>query len=196
MITALPDIVVHEITAKDEFLLIGCDGIWELHNNQENITFCRKGLGDKVPMTKIAEDFLDWNMAKESTQGYGCDNMSAIIVKLKRNLSIAEAPADPESFGGNGVSDRYIAAGSIADLVVEELAKRCVKGAVIAELCSFADDLIESEASKVFLKDKMKGVAVPTSITLNENTGLNAPVVGQSKATIKAGDLVKIAASV
>lgn len=47
----MPDIVERKITAKDEFLLMGCDGIWELKTNQELITICRKGLADRTPMT-------------------------------------------------------------------------------------------------------------------------------------------------
>jgi hypothetical protein len=47
--------------------------------------------------------------------------MSMILIKLKRNITCADVPAHPDSFSGNGVSDKYIAAGLIADSVVEEI---------------------------------------------------------------------------
>lgn len=59
LISPMPDVVIHELSPKDEFLLMGCDGIWELKTNQELITICRKGLVEHVPMTKIVEDLLD-----------------------------------------------------------------------------------------------------------------------------------------
>lgn len=33
LISAMPEVVTREIGAKDEFLLIGCDGVWELRTN-------------------------------------------------------------------------------------------------------------------------------------------------------------------
>lgn len=67
LISAEPDIVKREITPRDEFLLIGCDGIWELKTNQELITICRKRLAERVPLTQIVEDLLDEIIAKDTT---------------------------------------------------------------------------------------------------------------------------------
>ncbi|KAL4487610.1 hypothetical protein ABPG72_017399 [Tetrahymena utriculariae] len=200
LISPMPDVVIHEITPKDEFLLIGCDGIWELKTNQELVTICRKGLVDHIPLTKIVEDLLDQIIAKDSTQGLGCDNMSVILVKIKRNIVAPDAEPEKDSILANGVLDKYKAAGQISDLVVEEIIKKVKVNAVISELCQFGDELVEAEVKKVFTKDKYKGVAYPTSITLNELVSNYSPLKNTTDdkkwLVIKKGDLVKISVGV
>lgn len=38
---AMPDVIVREITYDCEFLLLACDGIWDVLSNQEVVDFCR-----------------------------------------------------------------------------------------------------------------------------------------------------------
>lgn len=71
--------------------------------------------------------------------------MSAIIVKLKRNVFASDVEPDKDSIVANGVLDKYKAAGQIADLVVEEIIKRIKHSANIFELCAFGDQLVETE---------------------------------------------------
>jgi serine/threonine protein phosphatase PrpC len=37
MITAQPDIVKHALEKGDEFMVIACDGIWDIMENQEAV---------------------------------------------------------------------------------------------------------------------------------------------------------------
>lgn len=68
--------------SKDEFILLGCDGIWETQSSEDIITYVKNGLKTK-PTKEVLENMLDWLIAPDTINGAGCDNMSAIIVKIK-----------------------------------------------------------------------------------------------------------------
>ena len=38
-ITAFPDIQIEELRPEDEFIVMGCDGIWERKSNEEMVAF-------------------------------------------------------------------------------------------------------------------------------------------------------------
>jgi len=87
MITALPDIETADITDKDEFIVIACDGIWNYLSSQETIDYVREKLKDpekrKNP-SKVCEELFDHCLAPNTYgDGTGCDNMTCIIVVLK-----------------------------------------------------------------------------------------------------------------
>jgi serine/threonine protein phosphatase PrpC len=90
MITAKPDVVVEELTPKDEFLLIGCDGIWERWESNKVISFVsqqlareRRGAGK---MSNVLAALFDKLLAPDlfSTDGLGLDNMTCILVDLRQ----------------------------------------------------------------------------------------------------------------
>lgn len=73
-----------------------------------------------------------------------------------------------------------------------KLIKRVTVGSKIFELCLFADNLIWEELSKVYNKKQVfKGLAFPTTISVNEICGYFTPLLEDS-TNIKEGDLVKI----
>ena len=80
-VIAYPDVSVHERTSDDRLLLIACDGIWDVIENDEAITFLNDIiLKEKVEETseKMAESLIHLALKAGST-----DNLSAIVVKLK-----------------------------------------------------------------------------------------------------------------
>ena len=44
---------------KVDFLVIGCDGIWEMKNSQQIVTYIYEHRKKKVAMKKICESLLD-----------------------------------------------------------------------------------------------------------------------------------------
>jgi protein phosphatase 2C family protein 2/3 len=51
--------------------------------NQEAVNFVRTGLGKKQDLREICETMMDHCLASETeVGGYGCDNMTVIIVAL------------------------------------------------------------------------------------------------------------------
>lgn len=47
MFSAFPDIVIDEITEDHEFILLACDGIWDVLSNEEVVDFVRGRLAER-----------------------------------------------------------------------------------------------------------------------------------------------------
>lgn len=80
-----PDVQIFELTEDDEFLLLGCDGVFELHSDQGAIDHIRAALAEGKELEQVVTDFVDSccspNLSK--TMGQGGDNVSAIVVLLR-----------------------------------------------------------------------------------------------------------------
>ena len=89
MITANPDIKVVDFTNDIDFVIIGCDGIWDCLKNQEACDFVINKLRDNpdIKISKIVEDMLDSIVAKDlyNETGVGCDNMTCIVIVFKKD---------------------------------------------------------------------------------------------------------------
>lgn len=124
IVTAYPDVTVHEITEDDEFLVIACDGIWDCQSSQAVIEFVRRGIAAKQELYRICENLMDNCLASNSeTGGVGCDNMTMVVVGLLRGKTkeewyntIAErvangdgpcAPPEYAEFRGPGVRHQF-----------------------------------------------------------------------------------------
>ena len=59
MITADPDIQVETITSECEFIIVGCDGIWDCLTNQEACDYIKQRIGKKGFLSKILEEMMD-----------------------------------------------------------------------------------------------------------------------------------------
>lgn len=96
-VTAFPEIKSMQITPGDtEFLLLACDGIWDVMSSQVAVNYIHKECyGDQFQMeakkrthkelTQGMTNMFDECCAKDvvSSQGLGCDNMTAILVEFK-----------------------------------------------------------------------------------------------------------------
>jgi serine/threonine protein phosphatase PrpC len=83
-VTSLPEITETERSPHDNFIIMGCDGVWERYvaNSQkmvEHVQQLRSQCNDKkVVMDKLFNDLV----AKDMKEMSGCDNMSAILIEL------------------------------------------------------------------------------------------------------------------
>ncbi|KAJ9661872.1 Protein phosphatase 2C 2 [Coniosporium apollinis] len=118
IVTAFPDVTVHDITDDDEFLVVACDGIWDCQSSQAVVEFVRRGIAAKQELQAICENMMDNCLASNSdTGGVGCDNMTMIIVGLLKGKTkdewykeIADRVANgdgPSEFRGPGIHHRY-----------------------------------------------------------------------------------------
>eukprot|EP00392_Amoebophrya_sp_AT5.2_P018938 g19601.t1 len=89
-ITANPELTTFDLLPSDEFIIMGCDGIWEIKTNQEIVDFVRARLPDcekeGKPLSSICEEFMDSILSEDitKTEGMGCDNMTMIIIRLDK----------------------------------------------------------------------------------------------------------------
>ena len=86
IISCVPDITVTQMTTDDEFLIIGCDGCYEVHDRQKVVNFVRHELAgfkiDGPKLVKVCCDFLDTSISKTG-RGPGCDNMTIVVVQFR-----------------------------------------------------------------------------------------------------------------
>lgn len=93
MICCHPDVRHFKRQAGDDFMIIACDGIWDVMTSQAVVDFIRARLGpvwtveDRVQdgslrLSEILEELLDNCVSPDprQTQGLGGDNMTAILV--------------------------------------------------------------------------------------------------------------------
>lgn len=84
IISAFPDVMERKLTKNDKYLLLGCDGIWETLSTKDifNIADQRIKNNPDVKLSVVVEELLDRLIAKETIEGVGCDNMSAILIQF------------------------------------------------------------------------------------------------------------------
>jgi len=86
MITCKPDVRTFDRSGEDEFILAGCDGIWERYvdNNQGIIDIVREQYKKENNRVKIVEDLMERLIATDTQEGIGCDNMTAILISFDK----------------------------------------------------------------------------------------------------------------
>jgi serine/threonine protein phosphatase PrpC len=94
-VTGNPDIYEYELTGDEDFIVMGCDGIWETKSNEEMVEFLYKKFEEGKDLKTINEELLNdiispdytatgKNIYSNFTAGVGCDNMSVILIKFNK----------------------------------------------------------------------------------------------------------------
>ncbi len=84
MVTALPDVQTERLAPGDEFLIIACDGIWDVMTSQQAVDFVRSRLQAGAAPAAVCEALCDACCARDTRgSGLGCDNMSVVLVEFK-----------------------------------------------------------------------------------------------------------------
>ncbi|SCU82218.1 LADA_0C03818g1_1 [Lachancea dasiensis] len=85
-VTVEPDVLPHRICYdRDEFLVLACDGIWDLYSNKNLVQFIKYHLMLGLKLDEIVTKLLDHGInSADSNTGVGFDNMTIIIVSLNR----------------------------------------------------------------------------------------------------------------
>ncbi|RNE96653.1 protein phosphatase 2C-like [Trypanosoma conorhini] len=83
MVTALPEVNKDRLTSEDAFIVIACDGVWDVLSNEECCDIVKKGLKETDgDIGLVCEMVLDKCLAPR-VQGVGCDNMTIIVAQFK-----------------------------------------------------------------------------------------------------------------
>ncbi|EPY26311.1 protein phosphatase [Strigomonas culicis] len=89
-VTALPDVTITELTSDDEFIILGCDGIWDVLSNEKCCDFVREhllsveSLGEGMDIAQVCECLLDECLSTTNTVREGTDNMTVVLVQFKK----------------------------------------------------------------------------------------------------------------
>ncbi|KAL2464228.1 putative protein phosphatase 2C 13 [Forsythia ovata] len=85
-LTAEPDVSQTLLTEDDEFLIIGCDGIWDVMSNQDAVSLVRRELRHTNDPQQCAQELVNYALMQETS-----DNLTAIVVcfsSLERQDSV------------------------------------------------------------------------------------------------------------
>lgn len=89
IVTAFPEVKTHSVTADDEFIVLACDGIWDVLSSQQVIDAVRRQIASGASLQECTEYLLEACLAPQFG-GVGCDNMTVVIIALLRGRSIDE----------------------------------------------------------------------------------------------------------
>lgn len=77
---------------KDDFIIIGCDGLWDHISNQEVVDFINNRMSDMVigsqDTQKVADELVNYALKANRERAKDCksDNISLIIIPLTRAI--------------------------------------------------------------------------------------------------------------
>jgi len=74
-ITSEPEVEIFELTPEVEFIICACDGVWDVFNNEDAISFVKRQMEEGTPLETMAHVLVQEAFYRNSK-----DNLSAIIV--------------------------------------------------------------------------------------------------------------------
>lgn len=117
MICSTPDVVTFKREAADEFIIVACDGIWDVLSCQDAVDFVHERLHARLkaglPLSTIMEEMLDHCCSPDLalTNGIGGDNMTAMLVVFQQSIGDALQEGAhlqrrrPSSVDGGSIAD-------------------------------------------------------------------------------------------
>nr|CAI5856462.1 unnamed protein product [Callosobruchus analis] len=83
IVTAYPDVEERTIDENWEFIVLACDGIWDVMGSVEVVHYVRKSIAAGCEPEDICENLMMRCLAPDCQMpGLGCDNMTVVIVTL------------------------------------------------------------------------------------------------------------------
>jgi len=102
VVTAEPEIISGTFCEDDEFIVMGCDGLYDVLTNEQIIEYVRERRGDGLPAKEISQRLAEYTVNECNSR----DNVTVILVQLNSgtvalgNTGSGEAtvlsPRDPE----------------------------------------------------------------------------------------------------
>ncbi|XP_071344971.1 protein phosphatase 1G isoform X2 [Trachinotus anak] len=97
MISAMPDVKVLTLNEDHDFMVIACDGIWNVLSSQEVVDFISERIkpdqsGNARPLSSVVEELVDHCLAPDTSgDGTGCDNMTCIVITFRPHPSPSQS---------------------------------------------------------------------------------------------------------
>ncbi|CAF1026453.1 unnamed protein product [Didymodactylos carnosus] len=90
VVTAFPDVMVKNMNEDWEFILLACDGIWDVLSNEEVLKFVRARIAQQMQPEHICEELMTRCLAPNCQMGgLGCDNMTVVLICLLHGQSFS-----------------------------------------------------------------------------------------------------------
>jgi serine/threonine protein phosphatase PrpC len=100
-VTCIPDVRGEKLDPnRDSFVVLACDGIWDVMTNEQVVSFVKAKLAAKVEPPQICELLMS-NCLSPDPFGLGCDNMSVILIVFKPGLIVAGSATAGGAASGN-----------------------------------------------------------------------------------------------
>lgn len=181
LVSAEPDLSVMDRSEEDEFLILACDGVWDVMTNEEVVSYIHSRLLINDDLQKVCEELLETCLAKGSR-----DNMSVILITF---------PAAPK------LSMEAIEQEKKLDAVLKEKVQGIVKEDESATLNSILEELQTMQIenlppgggihAKLIMIEEMLDELLPNR-SKEENRGQSMPVVPLSMIRQLASDGVPV----
>ena len=85
---------MHELTPDWEFVVVACDGIWDVMSNEEVVAYVRERIATGMEPEEICESLMMTCLAPDCVMaGLGCDNMTVVIIGLLQGESYKQLSA-------------------------------------------------------------------------------------------------------
>ncbi len=81
-VICLPEINKFKITSDMQFIIMGCDGIWDCVEIQKFCDFISKKLKEKVSIPMILKELFSTIISKSNERKFGSDNMTCMIIEF------------------------------------------------------------------------------------------------------------------
>lgn len=102
------------IQEEDEFIIIACDGLWDVLSSEAAVGYARRSLRHHNDIQRCAEDLVKEALAANST-----DNVSVILIGFTRTVSETQpqhpsgdvrviVPAEPRRLAGSSYYHRHL----------------------------------------------------------------------------------------
>lgn len=86
IVSGCPDVVSRTVSEDWEFILLACDGIWDVLSNQEVADFVVRRIANGLEPETICEELMTRCLATDNNMGgLGCDNMTVVLVCFLHN---------------------------------------------------------------------------------------------------------------
>lgn len=113
IVSCMPEVRVCRRRPKDEFLVIACDGIWDVLTSQDVVDRVQKDLSairnGSLKPSDVVGKILDECLAEDPSQGIGTDNMTMILVIFDKNNNIDAARVGHEPVPAGRSNSRSVA---------------------------------------------------------------------------------------
>lgn len=112
-LSAEPEVMMRNLTEEDEFLIIGCDGIWDVFRSQNAVDFARRRLQEHNDPIACCKELVDEAIKRKSG-----DNLSVVVVcfnSIAPPVLTAPRPRVQRSISAEGLKELQGFLDSLAD---------------------------------------------------------------------------------